>query len=228
MVSAYGFEDHPHIRCRVLKRSKYRLIANSLLPIVVILLCHLSVGADSSPDRSISLDITNRPLSEVLDRLSKISGYRFIYDREWADENISVKIVNQDLDKSLRMVLGHYNYGILYGTDGSVRIMIYGEKSVSSPSPTNATSPVEYGHVGSADIQEEDTATRQDIEDNQTGEDSADTPEGDQDDDLEENENITNEDDESDREPKETETGEIDGSDPEKDLQESETPETDA
>jgi type II secretory pathway component GspD/PulD (secretin) len=228
VVSAYSFENYPHIRCRVLKRSKYTLIAKSLLPIVVILLCHLSVDADSSLDRSISLDITNRPLSEVLDRISKIAGYRFIYDREWADENISVKIVNQDLDKSLRMVLGHYNYGILYGTNANVRIMIYGEKSVSSSSPANASPSVEYGHVGSAEIQEEDTTTRQDIEENQTGEDSADTAEGDQGDDLEENNKITNEDDESDREPKGTETGEMDNSDPEKDLQETETPETDA
>ena len=201
-----------------MKRSKYTLIAKSILPIVVILLCHLSAGADSSPDRYISLDITSRPLSEVLDRLSKMTGYRFIYDREWADENISVKVVNQDLDKSLRMVLGHYNYGILYGTDQSVRIMIYGEKSVSSPSSTNATSPVEYGHVGSADIQEEDTVTRQNVEENQTDEDSADTPEGDQDNDLEETEKITNEDVEGDKDPQETDTGEMDNSDSEKDL----------
>jgi len=227
MVSAYGFENHPHLRCRVLKRSKYALIAKSLLPLVVILLCHLSVGAESSPDRSISLDITNRPLSEVLDQLSQITGCRFIYDSDWADENISVRIVNQDLDKSLRMVLGHYNYGILYGTDGSVRIMIYGQKSVSSPSPTKATSPVEYEYVGSADIQDEDAAARQDIEENQPGENSADTPEGDRDDDFEENEKITNEDDDSDTEPRETETGEMDNSDSEKDLQETETPETD-
>ena len=210
-----------------MKRSKFSLIANSLLPIVVILLCHLSVGAESSPDGSISLDITNRPLSEVLDRLSQITGNRFIYDREWANENISVKIVNQDLDKSLRMVLGHYNYGILYGTDESIRIMIYGEKSVSSPSSTNDTSPVEYGHVGSADIQEEDTAIRQNVEENQTDGDSADTPERDQDDDLEETEKITNEDDEGDKDPTETDTGEMDNSDPEKDLQESETQGTD-
>lgn len=211
-----------------MKRSKYTLIANCLLPIVVILLCHLSVGAESSPDRIISLDIANRPLSEVFDRLSKITGYRFIYDREWADENISVKIVNQDLDKSLRMVLNNYNYGILYGTDANVRIMIYGQKSASSSLPSNATSPVEYGHIGSADIQEEDPATRQATEENPTGQDSTDTLEGDLDDDLEENEKITNEDDDSGSEPKETETGEMDNSDPEKDLQESETPETDA
>jgi type II secretory pathway component GspD/PulD (secretin) len=211
-----------------LKRIKYTLIANSFLALVVILLCHLSVGADSSPDGSISLDITNRPLSEVLDRLSQITGNRFIYDREWAKENISVKIVDQDLDKSLRMVLGRYNYGILYGADKSVRIMIYGEKSVASPSPTNAPSPVEYGHIGSADIQEEDDAIRQDIEENQAETDPADTPAGAQDDDLEENQKMTNEDDETGGEPRETETGEMENSDPEKDLQETETRETDA
>ena len=210
-----------------MKRSKHTMIANSLLPIVVILLCHLSVGAESSPDRSISVDITNRPLSEVLDRLSQITGYRFLYDREWADENISVKIVNQDLDKSLRMVLGHYNYGILYGTDESVRIMIYGEKSVSSSSPTNASSLVEYGHVGSADIQEEDVTTRQDVEENETEADSTDSPAGDRGDDLEENERITDEDAETDSEPTETEIGEMNDGDSEKDPQEAETPDTD-
>lgn len=228
MVSAYSFKNHPLIRCRVLKRSNYTLIANSLLPIVVILLCHLSVGAESSPDRSISLDITNRPLSDVLDRLSQLTGYRFIYDRDWANENISVKIVNQGLDKTLRTVLGHYNFGILYGTDESARIMIYGQKNVSTSLPANATSPIEYGHVGSADIQEEDGATGQYIYEYHTFEYSDDTPEGDRDDDFDKNENITNEDDDSGSEPKETKTGEMDNSDPEKDLQESETPETDA
>ena len=87
--------------------------------------------------------------------------------------------------------------------------MISGQKSVSSSSPTNAYPHIEYGYAGSADIQEEGPATRQDIEENPTGHDSADTPEGD-------------------REPKETETGEIDNSDSEKDLQETENPETDA
>ena len=202
---------------RVLKRSKFRLIANSLLPIVVILLCHLSVGADSSPDRSISLDITNRPLSEVLDRLSQITGYRFLYERDWADENISVKIVNQDLDKSLRKVLDHYNYGILYGNDGDVRIMIYGEKSVSSHSAVNASSLVEYGHVGSAAIQEQDITSKQNIEADQTEIDYVDTSVRGQDDDLEENERGADDDTESEGEPMEADTGDVNDGDFEED-----------
>lgn len=207
-------------------RCKHALMRKTFFLITFVLLCHLSVGADSSPDRSISLDMTNRPLSEVLDRLSQITGYRFKYDREWTTENISVKIVDQDLDKSLRMILGHYNYGILYGTDGDVRIMIYGEKGMISSSPIDASSPVEYVHVGSAAIQEDDGATRQDIEENQTEVDFVDTSEGSQDDNLEENEKGADDDTETEWEPMETDTGDVNDGDSEEDDQNPLTSET--
>jgi len=207
-------------------RCKHTLMKKTFFLITFVLLCHLSVGADSSPDRSISLDMTNRALSEVLDRLSQITGYRFKYDREWATENISVKIVNQDLDKSLRMILGHYNYGILYGTDGDIRIMIYGEKGIISSSPINASSPVEDVHVGSAAIQEDDGATRQDIEENQTEVDFVDTSGGSQDDDLEEKEKGADDDTETEEEPMETDTGDVNDGDSEEDDQNPLTSET--
>ena len=211
-----------------MKRRTYALIMKPLLLTVFILLWHLSAaGAGSQPPEPISLDVTNQPLSRVFDRLSQMTGLRFIYDRDWADETISVKIKNQDLDRALRKVLDNYNYGILYGDDGNVRIMIYGAKSDSAASPITASPSNESDHVGSAPIQEDDPADRQDIEENQTETDSADTAAEDRDDPVEANDKTTDEDTETGGEPSETETGEVDDGGSGKDPQETETPKTD-
>ena len=212
-----------------MKRRTYALIMKPLLLTVFILLWHLSAaGAGSQPPEPISLDVTNQPLSRVFDRLSQMTGLRFIYDRDWADETISVKIKNQDLDRALRKVLDNYNYGILYGDDGNVRIMIYGEKSGDDSPPVTAASANESDHVGSAPVQEEDPETRQDSEENQTETDSTETAAEDRDDDLEKTEKMADEDAETDGESKETETGEIDDSGSGKDIQETAVPENES
>ena len=185
-------------------------------------------GAGSQSPESISLELTNQPLSHVFDRLSQMTGLRFIYDRDWADDTISVKIKSQDLDRALRKVLDNYNYGILYGDDGNVRIMIYGEKSGDDSPPVTAASANESDHVGSAPVQEEDPETRQDSEENQTETDSTDTAAEDRDDPSEETEKTTDEDAETGDEAKERETGEIDDSGSDKGLQETATPETES
>lgn len=209
-----------------LLRFRYTLIVMTLFLVTFILLCNLSVDAESNSSDYLSLEFTNQPLSQVLDRLSQITGLHFIYDRDWADAKISAKIIHQDLDSALRRVLNSYNYGILYGTDGNVRIMIYGEKGITSSSPINASPSVEYGHVGSAAIQEDDGATSQDIEENQAELDFVDTSERGQDDDLEENEKSPDDDTETDGDHTETDTEDMNEGDSEEDDRNSLTSET--
>ena len=210
-----------------MRRCRCALIIKALGLIIFILLHHVPADADSKSTESISLEFTNQPISYALDRLSQMTGLRFIYHRDAADAVISVNIKNLDLDKALRKILNNYNYGILYGADGTVRIMIYGEKSDSPPTQANTSSPVEYGHIGSAAVQEEDPETSQDLQEKDIETNSDDASTGDRDDHLEQNEKNTDEGAETDGEPKETETGEVDDVDPEKDPQETATPETD-
>lgn len=149
---------------QLLIHRKYKLALKVLLLVTLMLLYRLPVSADGLSDSPVSLEASNQPLSLVLDRLSQISGKRLIYDETWADANISVKIVNQDLDKALRKIFSNYNYAIIYADDGNIRIMIYGEKDAADSETADNRPPVEYGHVGSAEIEPEETAQENEIE----------------------------------------------------------------
>ena len=83
------------------------------------------IFAEYKPDESISIATKNQPLSRVLEQLSQITGYIFVYDEEWANLNISVRVENHSLDKTLRRILRNNNFAIFYQENGTVRIRIY-------------------------------------------------------------------------------------------------------
>ena len=98
----------------------------------------LTISADHKDDEVISLTVQNQPLSSVLRQLSEITGYTFIYDKGWADLNITARVQNVSLDKTLRKILNNFNFTILYQEDGNVRIKLYEHTSDdSSYTPAN-------------------------------------------------------------------------------------------
>ena len=81
--------------------------------------------ADYKAYEAISLTAWIQPLSFVLQQLSEITDCTFIYDNGWSDLNITVRVENLSLDKTLRKILNNLNFAILYMGDGNVRINIY-------------------------------------------------------------------------------------------------------
>lgn len=116
------------------------------------LLC-MTVVADYDTDEIISIEAKHQPLSQVLHRLSQSTGYTFTYDEDWTDLNISVKVMNLSLDKTLRKILNNHNFAILYEADGNIRIMIYDDADGNPDArTTHESAVVEYGNIGSAAI----------------------------------------------------------------------------
>lgn len=58
----------------------------------------------TGPKKNISLDVKDEPLSNVLDRIEKLSGYSFVYSNTAIDVNrkVTLQIKNQDLEAALR------------------------------------------------------------------------------------------------------------------------------
>jgi type II secretory pathway component GspD/PulD (secretin) len=124
----------------------------TLFLIAVIPIVCMTAMADYDPDKNITIEAKNQPLSQVLQRLTQTTGYTFSYNEEWADLNISVKVVNLDLDKTLRKILSNHNFAILYEADGNVRIMIFDDTGGTPDArTTHDRSVIEYVNVGSAE-----------------------------------------------------------------------------
>jgi hypothetical protein len=152
----------------------------------------LTVGADHKTDDSISLTVNNQPLSLVMQQLSEITGCKITYDKSWADRDITVRVQNLSLDKTLRKILNNFNFTILYQEDGHVRIKLYestGNNDAYHPAQNDRpvyqqinSSPLHFENEGNErgsepadDVAESDT----EISENSSDEKNSDTEDGD-------------------------------------------------
>ncbi len=86
---------------------------------------------NSVADEIISLNVTNRPLGEVLENISITAGCQFSIDESWEDYPITVSFENEPLDRGLKRVFRNINNAIIYGADRTIRIIIYDEATPS-------------------------------------------------------------------------------------------------
>jgi hypothetical protein len=86
---------------------------------------------NSVADEIISLNVTDRPLVEVLENISIAAGCQFSIDESWEDYPITASFDNEPLYRGLKRVFRNINTAILYGADRTIRIMIYDEATSS-------------------------------------------------------------------------------------------------
>jgi hypothetical protein len=98
-------------------------------------------GTTEISDEPISLNLENRPLGEVLEAITEITGHTFIINEEWLDFPVSLRVNAVPLHRVLKLIFANLNNAIIYKSDGSIKILVYAE-SVSS-------------HTGSASQAEE-------------------------------------------------------------------------
>jgi hypothetical protein len=82
---------------------------------------------NSVADEIISLNVTDRPLVEVLENISITAGCQFSIDESWEDYPITVSFDNEPLHRGLKRVFRNINNAIIYGADRTIRIIIYDE-----------------------------------------------------------------------------------------------------
>ena len=172
------------------------LMIKTLVLIATLPLLCMTAMADYNPDKNITMEAKNQPLSQVLHRLSQSTGYTFAYNEQWADLNISVKVVNLGMDKTIRKILSNHNFAILYETDKNIRIMIYDDTGETPDArTTHDRSLIEYVNVGSAEPVRDESLNEEDGENETATEtEASDDPKEELDNDTEEEKEIPDED----------------------------------
>lgn len=201
---------------------KKSALIKMLLLMAAIPIFYMTAMAEVDPDAKITMEAKNQPLSQVLDRLSQNTGYTFTYSAEWADLNISVKVVNLDIDKTLRKILSNHNFAMLYEENGNIRIMIFDDRGETPDAQTSHDrSAGEQVHVGSAEPAvdepvEEETIPRETA----TEPDSSDDPKEEPENETEGGREAPNEGEQAGDQPVERETRTLDDESPESSAQE--------
>jgi type II secretory pathway component GspD/PulD (secretin) len=76
------------------------------------------------PERLISLEMQQRPLKEVLQRIAGQTGYTFIFDSAWSNLPVSVRLEKAPLQTGLRRILSSVNHALVYLPDRTIKITI--------------------------------------------------------------------------------------------------------
>jgi len=173
----------------------YTLIFILSLLCLRINIVHQAIGAESQDEPHISLKVKNQPLGDVLRKITQKTGFEFKLRDKWRIYPVNASIENMPLHRGLKIILQGLNHAIIYESDKSIKIMIYGEvdsrKADSSPiepfspqihdnqqeaAPSLESSPEEAEDLKRADDSSEENGPSEKTEDKSNeNEDSSDS-----------------------------------------------------
>jgi hypothetical protein len=114
--------------------------------IILIILCSLTIlfnyfavkSEVSSANSGIpifSMTIKDKPLREVLDKISKSVDYKITIGERWANLPMTAKLVDVNVEEGLRRLLKHFNHSLLIvEADRTIYINIHGPFLDNRPS----------------------------------------------------------------------------------------------
>jgi len=88
---------------------------------------HNAMGQVSAEEPYITLNVKNKPLGDVLKKISEDTGYKFKLNDQWSGYSVYASLENMPLHQVLKRILSRLNYAIIYESDKSINIVIYGE-----------------------------------------------------------------------------------------------------
>ena len=86
-------------------------------------------GETGEGNELVSLTVDDMPLAEVLEKLSKSTGYEFSVSEEWLDYPISASFDSIPLHRVLKRMLADLSSAVIYGSDKKIKIIIYNDVS---------------------------------------------------------------------------------------------------
>ncbi|MEE4111174.1 MAG: hypothetical protein V2I40_00075 [Desulfobacteraceae bacterium] len=111
-------------------------------PIFFLLLCffcsvggaaiHPATAQDTTADPLISLTAQNEPLGDVLETITRDTGYRFNLNGKWKAYPVSATISGLPLEKGLKRLLRSLNHSIVWESDRTVTITVFGKADAGS------------------------------------------------------------------------------------------------
>jgi hypothetical protein len=88
----------------------------------------------SVADEIISLNVTDRPLGEVLEYISIAADCQFSIDESWEDYPVTASFDGEPLNRILKQIFWNINNAVVYGADRTISIIIYDEGTRSGGS----------------------------------------------------------------------------------------------
>jgi hypothetical protein len=120
-------------------RFSFYLIA---LAVVCIETIDAAAAQPSPREPIVSLTATNLPLGEALATLSRDTGYRFSLNSQWTTHPVSVNFSGIPLEEALNRLLRNLNHSIVWESEDSIRIMVYGtSEAAGSPQAVTFAAP---------------------------------------------------------------------------------------
>jgi hypothetical protein len=100
---------------------------------------HPAMAQDATADPLISLTAQNEPLGDVLETITRDTGYRFNLNGKWKAYPVSATINGLPLEKGLKRLLRSLNHSIVWESDKTVTIMVFGKVD-----PANTDSAISF------------------------------------------------------------------------------------
>jgi hypothetical protein len=177
------------------KALPYTLVFILSLLCLRINIIQLAIGAESQDDPHISLKVKNQPLGNVLKKITQDTGFKFRLNAQWSVYPVNASIENMPLHRGLKLILQGLNHAIIYESDKSIKIVVYGkvdsrktdsypnqpfssqiQDNQQEPAPSPESSPEEAEDLKRKDDSSEETGSSENTEDKSTeNEDSSDS-----------------------------------------------------
>ena len=135
-----------------------------------------AAAENSVADTIISLNVSEKPLGEVLENLSDAAGCQFKIDAGWEDYPITASFNNEPLYRVIKRIFRDFNNAVIYGSDRTIKIIIYDDDKAAGKTtgysvaikPADASTPLSMPYGDATAPQSEVLAP----EDSRTGEDA--------------------------------------------------------
>jgi hypothetical protein len=104
---------HPSVWCALLAAAALGLLATP------------APAQTRPPEPTVSLDVKDRPLGDVLALIGRATGCEFLLDPSWQKVPVTANVENAPLSVALKRVLSGLNHAIVYQPQNRVKIVIY-------------------------------------------------------------------------------------------------------
>ncbi|WP_319521906.1 hypothetical protein [uncultured Desulfosarcina sp.] len=82
---------------------------------------------ETTQDPLISITAADQPLGEVLDQITSETGYQFNLNSKWENHRVSATLNKVPLERGLKRLLRSLNHSIIWESDNTVTIVVYGK-----------------------------------------------------------------------------------------------------
>jgi hypothetical protein len=117
-----------------------------LFPLIFCLLAFGGLAVQRVPAQEpaaeplINLTVRNEPLGDVLETITRDTGYRFKIQRRWADYEVSATLHDLPLEQGLKRLLRSLNHTIVWEADKTVTIKVFGKVEPGDSGAANSFS----------------------------------------------------------------------------------------